>query len=319
MIPKLGALLLALVAVLAPLPALAQVSPGPGVYTLRREILANDTFFLYSADTRPPNLYGPQTIWLGGWSKLGDIPKDRIFMGTLREGALQSDLRQVLKVPNALANDPSVVAVPNSTDLRMYFTVLSLADVEQATEKNVVWTARSTDGGATWIDKRPAIAQDNGVNACGAWSPSAVPDGSLTCVYFHGNSPCLGVYRTCFLPDGVSVARPTQRLALPFELANVHVTYQDGRYLMVGDMLGLADFLQIRALESADGRAWRPLRGTTDGVLVRADAGVVFTPHVSYRQGDMFTILFSTRSSLGELDEDNVLHRWTIWTPNFPR
>ena len=314
-----GAVLLALAAFLTPASASAQVSPGPGVVVLKREVLADDVFFLYSAETRPTGMFGDQTIWLGGWSKLANMPRDRIFMGEIRGGALQPELRQVLKMPGALVNDPSVIQVPGSSDLRMYFTALSLDDVEHATERNVLWTARSADGGAAWTDVRQVIGQDNGLNSCGGWSPSALVEEQRICVYYHGNSPCLGVYRTCFMPDGVSLARPTQRLSLPFGLANVDVTYQEGRYVMVGDVLGLDSFVQIRALESADGRAWRPLRGTTDGLLVRADTGVVFTPHVSWRQGNVLTVLFSTRSSLGTLDEDNLLHRWTIWTPSFAR
>ena len=63
---------------------------------------------------------------------------------------------------------------------------------------------------------------------------------------------------------------------------------RDGRGL-----LGLSNFLEIRALESTEGENWRPLRGTADGLLVRADTGTVFTPHVSWRDGKTMVLLFT--------------------------
>ena len=74
---------------------------------------------------------------------------------------------------------------------------------------------------------------------------------------------------------------------------------------MVGDALGLTDFLEVRALESADGLAWRPLRGTSNGLLVRANSGVVFTPHVAWRMGSLINLLFVTRSSFAVISYTN--------------
>ena len=194
----------------------------------------------------------------------------------------------------------------------MYFTSLATENADHATERNVVWTARSRDGGATWDNVREAIGQSNGVNMCGAWSPSVLVEDGLFCVYYHGNSPCLGAYRTCFEANGTTVARPTEALSLPFGLANVDVAKLDDRYVMVGNVLGLTTFSEIRAVESRDGHTWRPLRGTEDGLLVRAESGLVLTPHVSSLGPRALTILFTTRSSLMTLLEDNVLHQWTL-------
>jgi hypothetical protein len=303
---------LALIALLLAAPASGQVSPGPGVQVLQSQVLADDLFNLYSAETEGQHGSGRGKIWLGGWSAPQDMPRDRIFLGILSADRSLSELIQVLQLPDALVNDPAVTPVPGDGDLRMYFTRLSLEDVDHATERNVVWTARSSDGGITWRDRREAIGQLNGVNACGAWSPSVLVEDGLLCVYFHGNSPCLGVYRTCFLPDGVSVARPTEQLSLPFGLANVDVARSAGRYVMVGDMLGLTTFLEIRGVESDDGESWRPLSGTADGLLVQADEGVVFTPHIGDVWNDTLTLLFTTRSSFDTVTENNVLHQWTV-------
>jgi hypothetical protein len=134
-------------------------------------------------------------------------------------------------------------------------------------------------------------------------------------VYYHGNSPCLGVYRTCFRPDGVTPEGPTRQLDVPFDLANVDVARGGDGYVMVGDTLGLPDLREIRALESLDGLTWQPLRGTADGLLVKAESGIVFTPHIADVSDDRLTIMFASRSSL-ELEADgNVLHRWTLRTP----
>jgi len=303
---------LPLIALLLAAPASGQVSPGPGVRVLQSQVLADDLFNLYSAETEGRHGSGRERIWLGGWSVPQDMPRDRIFLGILSADRSLSELIQVLQLPDALVNDPAVTRVPGDGDLRMYFTRLSLEDVDHATERNVVWTARSPDGGITWRDRREAIGQSNGVNACGAWSPSVLVEDGLLCVYFHGNSPCLGVYRTCFLPDGVSVARPTKQLSLPFGLANVDVTRSAGRYVMVGDMLGLTNFIEIRGVESADGERWQPLAGTSDGLLLHADEGVVFTPHIGGVWNDTLTLLFTTRSSFDTVTEDNVLHQWTV-------
>jgi hypothetical protein len=306
----MGALLLASLLMIGS--ATAQVTPGPGLTVLRQEVLAADLFHLYAAETGPLLLSGDRRIWLGGWRSLDDVPRDRIVMGRVREGELRGDLELVLERPDALVNDPAVVRVPGRRALRMYFTSLALDDLGRATERNVVWTARSRDGGRTWDRVTEAIGQSNGVNACGAWSPSVLVEDGLLCVYYHGNSPCLGAYRTCFEADGTTVARPTEALSLPFGLANVDVARLDDRYVMVGNLLGLPTFSEIRGVESPDGRTWVPLRGTEDGVLVRAEAGVVLTPHVSWLGPRALTLLFTTRSSLLTLLEDNVLHRWTL-------
>ncbi len=310
--PVLPSLVLAVV--LLAVPARAQVSPGPAVIVLKREVLADNLFLLYSAETGAAVEPGSQTVWLGGWSRPEHMPRDRVFMAQIRDGGLEG-LTEVLRLPRALVNDPSVAMVPGSDDLRMHVSVLSLDDVPHATERNVLWTARSGDGGATWTDAQLIIGQFNGLNMCGGWSPSTLVEGGQICVYYHGNSPCLGVYRTCFQPDGITLARPTRELSLPLPLANVDVSFQGGRYVMVGDFLGLSNFLEIRALESTEGETWRPLRGTDDGLLVRADAGIVFTPHVSWRDGNTMALLFSTRSSLTNLEENTILHRWTISVP----
>ena len=307
--------LLAFAASVLPAPAVAQVAPGPGVRVLKSEVLADDLFFLYSTETLTSGTPRWQRVWLGGWSQPSDVPRDRIFVGLMRDGVLLPRKVEVLALPGALVNDPAITRVPGSLDLRMYFTALSLQDLDHATERNTIWTARSTDGGRTWRELRQAIAQDNGVNACGAWSPSVLVEDRLMCVYYHGNSPCLGVYRTCFERDGETVARPTAQLDLPFGLANVDVSRRGTGDVMVGAALGLADFVEIRAVESDDGHTWRPLSATDDGLLVRADTGVVFTPHIDWLGDAALVLSFTTRSSLDVLLEDDVLHRWTIQLP----
>ncbi len=293
-------------------PAMAQVSPGPGLRVLKREVLGDDLFHLYSAETGPLSLTGGRRIWLGGWRSLDDLPRDRIVMDRIRDGRLRGDRQLVLERPDAHVNDPAVVKVPGRRALRMYFTSLALADVDRATERNVVWTARSRDGGATWDRVTEAIGQSNGINACGAWSPSVLVEDGLMCVYYHGNSPCLGAYRTCFEANGTTVARPTEALSLPFGLANVDVAKREDRYVMVGNLLGLTTFSEIRAVESRDGLTWEPLRGTDDGLLVRTESGLLLTPHISWLGPRTLTLLFTTRSSLHTLLEDNMLHQWTL-------
>lgn len=309
------AVAVACAAILLATPACAQISGGPHVRVLHQDAVAEGAFFLYSPGTGPRSRDGAHRLWLGGWSTAADMPRDRIFTGSISQGRLGPRLTEVLALPGALVNDPAVIAVPGRPGLRMYFTVLSLDDVDRAVERNVVWTATSLDGGLTWQNAREAIGQSNGVNACGAWSPSVLVERALVCVYYHGNSPCLGVYRTCFRLDGVTPAGRTEELELPFELANVDVVRAGRRYVMVGDALGLPDLLEIRALESADGRTWQPLRGTGDGLLVRADSGIVFTPHIADVSDDGVTVMFASRSSLELAGEGNVLHRWTLQTP----
>jgi hypothetical protein len=291
-----------------------ELSAGPGLAVLRREILADALFNLYSPRTGTRTASGREQIWLGGWDKLESLPWDRIFLGHLDEAKLLPTLTTAVAVAGAAVNDPTVTTVPGSSDLRMYFTLLASEHFDESTRRNVVWTGRSTDNGATWHDFQEAIGQANGVNSCGAWSPSAVVENSEICVYFHGNSPCLGVYRSCFLPDGLTMAQPTEQLSLPFGLVNVDVFRADDRYLLVGDTLGLASFTEIRALESVDGQTWQPLHNTDDGLLVRAGNGVVFTPHIASVSGNVVTVLFSTRASFDVSDGPNALHRWTIDT-----
>jgi hypothetical protein len=295
-------------------PVAPDLSAGLGLAVLRREILADALFNLYSPHTGMRTPSGGEQIWLGGWDKRESLPWDRIFLGYLDGGELLPTLTTAVAVAGAAVNDPTVTNVPGSSELRMYFTLLASEHFDESTKRNVVWTGRSTDNGATWHDFQEAVGQANGVNSCGAWSPSAIAENSQICVYFHGNSPCLGVYRSCFLPDGLTMARPTEQLSLPFGLVNVDVFRADDRYLLVGDTLGLASFTEIRALESVDGQTWQPLNNTEDGLVVRAEKGVVFTPHIASVSGSVLTLLFSTRASFDVSDGPNALHRWTIDT-----
>src|SRR5262249_46138207 len=141
---KLALLSLALAMMLPAVPASAQVSPGPSVIVLEREVLADNLFFLYSAETGAAIQPGSQVVWLGGWSNPENMPRDRIFMARIRDGSLDG-LTEVLTLPRALVNDPSLTMVPGTDDLLMYFSVLSLDDVPHATERTVLWTARSTN------------------------------------------------------------------------------------------------------------------------------------------------------------------------------
>src|SRR5262245_4390042 len=133
------AVVLLLVSLMMITPAGAQVAPGPGVRVLRQDVLGDDLFHLYSAETGPLSLSGERRIWLGGWRSLEDLPRDRIVMTRLRDGQLRGDRRLVLERPDAHVNDPAVVQVPGRSALRMYFTSLALEDEDRATERNVVW------------------------------------------------------------------------------------------------------------------------------------------------------------------------------------
>lgn len=111
-------------------------------------MLADNLFLLYTAETGAAVQPGCQTVWLGGWSRPEHMPRDRVFMAQIRDGGLEG-LTEVLRLPRAHVNDPSVTMMPGRDDLRMFVSVLSLNDVPHATERNVLWTARSGDGGAT--------------------------------------------------------------------------------------------------------------------------------------------------------------------------
>src|SRR5262245_12894380 len=130
---RLLACLLAVAASVLPGAAVAQVSPGPGVRVLESEVLADDLFFLYSMETITGGTPRWQRVWLGGWSKPADVPRDRIFTGLMVDGVLLPRKVEVLALPGALVNDPAITRVPVSLDLRMYFTALSLEDPHHAT------------------------------------------------------------------------------------------------------------------------------------------------------------------------------------------
>ena len=111
--PVLPSLVLALVLLAC------RLGPGlsrPAVIVLKREVLADNLFLLYAAETGAASEPGSQAVWLGGWSRPEHMPRDRVFMAQIRDGGLEG-LTEVLRLPRALVNDPSVATVPGSDDL----------------------------------------------------------------------------------------------------------------------------------------------------------------------------------------------------------
>ncbi len=238
------------------------------------------------------NAYAPAMVgdrlWFGGWATAADCCEDTIY--ELIDGKPVAVLRRA----GHLLNDPSLV-IPASSDgidrsawRFLYYTSRdqSLDPLEPA-RHNVTGLAISFDGAQTWKDLGTLIGEANGVDACGAWAPSAVVVGTELWLYTHSTAPCpVQAYRTRLDANGVRVLE-VQRLLTPWPVVNLDVARRpDGSWLMAANA---PDLRTIYLLQSADGLTWTP-KG--DGALIGGGIDAFLTPHLTGVGDTEFTVLF---------------------------
>ncbi len=285
---------------------LIPVSPAASAEILATEYVLSGRNVYSPTVLRTVN--GVRRVWFGGWLNDGDRT-DRIYMSDEAAPGAWTAPVVVLERPGQLVNDPTVLRHPiYPTWLFMYFTVLTDPN---DTSNNQIGFASSIDEGRSWWDHGIIIGRDNGLDQCGAWSPSALVVGSEIWVYFHGNlsAVCssLQVYRVRLDLNGWQ-RLATEIVTLPGPVLNVDVNSQQGQFVLWADA---PDLRAISRYISTDGLTFM---GSPGAPVINAGAAMINTPHCEVVSNDLCRLWFGFSPS-GSVTDFSSIHDWTISAP----
>ncbi len=316
----------------------------PGPSAVAASVIHQGDYDLYAVAT---SAAAPGLIWMGGWQTAAEVGPDRLYQGQYN-GTGQIQNLQPLNflnpgyvagyVKDFHANDPTVIQAPTQPWLFMYYTLLSNAygTTSAMMNRNWVGMASSSDGGASWTNRGVIIGQTNGIDARGAWAPSAVP-GTASDIWLYYNTSSyncpdaactqpagaagtpVSIYRTRLASNGWAIT-DTVALQTPsgplINLVNVDVAYANGLYYLVADS-GI-NFRYIKMYISADGVNFVPYNGATgDATLIDSgvDTTLYFTPHIRVTSPpsgitQSINLFFSTGPS--STAQPTFSNKWTI-------
>jgi Ca2+-binding RTX toxin-like protein len=256
---------------------------------------ATPDYFIYS-----PDVFNNATYY-GGWLTIADIGPDQLYQsaGAATDNPVSLVWNGYVPYGAYHVNDPSVVAEANGT-LAMFVTALPNADGNSSTlmmEYNQTALATSTNGGASWTWQGIVIAENNGYNNTGAWSPSALVVGNQIDLWYNtgatdvvtGVTAPPEVLLTTMDATGTKVQSTVvcydTSTNAPLTAWNVDIKQAaDGTYWMVANYFANNTLV---AYESADGINWTPW-STSGATLVKAG-----------NTGDQFNFLTPTILSVG--------------------
>ena len=268
---------------------------------LKQEALITGVSNLYSPAV--VTVKGTKRMWMGGWLSDQELGTDRIYYSDFQNGAWTAPTPSFQKI-GFHVNDPSIIIPPISdgidsdTLLYMYYT---MARPDRPLE-NVVGFASSTDGGISWIDHGIVIDYDNGLNNCGAWSPSALVNGNEIWIYYHGNGACFtSKFLTRMKLNGLERIS-TEKIQVHDLAVNVDVAKQGGEYVMVANH---PDESFVYRYESADGINWgkQPVE-----ILINPTPNSITTPHLEIIDANTYNVYFGFSTS-GNKHHTSV-HEW---------
>jgi hypothetical protein len=207
-------------------------------------------------------------MWYGGWRSCADRDQygnDRIYHSTSRDLEHWTSPAAVIVSSAYHFNDPSVVRIDYPINgvrtpvYLMYMTGCSTAADCFTTGHNITYGATSYDG-VTWSNPRTVIGTANGLNAGGAWSPSAVKvSDELIYIYYFVDTGLPStdgqVQRATIHPhaDFFAASEPAVVVAGYHVNADVHRTVWG--YEMLYDS---GDPFNIQRLVSGDGLHFTP-------------------------------------------------------------
>jgi hypothetical protein len=267
------------------------------------------------------NVYSPELfggiLYLGGWRRPADIGADKLYQTQAGMDAPRPLHWQNPPPSNLALNDPTVVQLTGGV-LAMYVTVLDqvFATPADMCDRNVVGMALSADNGATWDWQGIVIGQQNGLDATGAWAPSALVQGRTVSLWYHTGAHDVetGAYApTQVLRSQLDIAGTLQTSQVctrtdtgaPLSAMNVSVTQlPDGTYWLVGNDFGSADVFDLVAYTSRDGLAWTPW-AETGPILVHAHGAMLLTPTILAVDATKLTLLYA--EDLGGHTVEHVL------------
>ena len=272
-------------------------------------------------------IYSPDVfagvLYLGGWLTAADIGPDRLYRSVASADAPAAILwNGSAPYSQYHLNDPSVVQEANGT-LAMFMTALPNAYGYDAgmQSHNVTGLATSADGGQSWTWQGIAIGQQNGIDATGAWSPSAVVD-----------STGIGVwYNTGWTDVQTGIVQPIRILHTEMDATGTHdistsecinaltdtaITGEnvdvrqaaDGTYWMVANDYSSADGSpgKIVLYESRDGIAWTPWSVAGPTLLTPSGNTVLMTPAITGISGDTLSLMYAEQISPRATVEDSI-------------
>ncbi|MDG1357067.1 MAG: exo-alpha-sialidase [Akkermansiaceae bacterium] len=279
-------------------------------------VLTNtQTSLVFENNVYSPEIFeiaGRKRMLTGGWltNSIAAAGRDQIYISDYNGG--QWTTPTAIRWTNSgyvdgeiagyQINDPTVVQVPNSSELYMYYTGNPAGNMDFT--RHVVGFAKSTDNGGTWTDFGFTLQAPGGV-----WSPTAVVEGNKIFVYYHGGSAGIPLYRQELALDGITELTPRSLVTTPSAISNLDISIinpmSEGGNLINRNQYVLlansADLHQILRYTSLDGINFNvdPLDNTA--VLIEGGPNYVVTPHVEYlSQGELleYNVYFGFDSTL---------------------
>jgi len=269
-----------------------------------------------------PDVFGG-ILYLGGWLTSADIGPDRLYQSTTNSDT-PTEIVWNGAAPYAQyhLNDPSVVKEANGT-LAMFMTALPNAygyDLGMLS-RNVTGLATSVDAGQTWTWQGIVIGQRNGIDATGAWSPSALADSIGIGVWYNTGwtDVATGVVEPIRILHTEMDATATRVLSTAEcvnALTGAAITGEnvdvkqaaDGTYWMVANDYSSADGSsgKIVLYESRDGVSWTPWSASGATLLSPSGNTILMTPTITGISGSTINLMYSEQITPSATVEDSL-------------
>lgn len=248
-------------------------------------------------------------LYQGGWLTKADIGPDRLYQSNATVDR-PVEITWTKAAPYNLyhLNDPSVVRKADGT-LAMFMTALPNAygDSKVMFDRNVTGLATSTNQGQSWTWQGIVIGQNNGLDATGAWSPSAIVNANGIAVWYHtgAHDVSTGAYQptrvllTELDATGTHILSTVPTIdtvtGMPVSAANVDVRQADnGIYWMVANDYSVTngDGGKIALYHSADKISWTPWSPSGATLLSPRGGSPLLTPTITSISGDTINLIY---------------------------
>lgn len=277
-------------AVVANATNLANAVPPSSVSTTAQ---VKPTMLLEGFNISAPTIFG-NVLFVGGFEHAQQSTSS-VILETTRDPESNRWLQPhtVFSIPGYSVGDPSVVQ-DNNDGYLLFFTKTANAEAQGTSSalKNQIGMAQSIMGDH-WTDEGLAVAQENGIDSRGGWSPSALVTQNEIWLYYTTNGPgTIQVYRSRFDLSG-KIHKGTDRVfygaTTPLSLFNVDVSVQGSKYAMYAN----SSLTSIVRYVSDDGIHWSQPANQVNPIITSSDNSIIGSPFVQAPLDAAPTIYFS--------------------------